>query len=409
MITKHKIIKFLFILIILILVIFYFNPDNKTTISNQFNNENKIKYDLPNVLSNDGLINITKIDLPDNQFASIAGFFLKIDNDLFLFDRLGNFFSVKNDNVSKIKIPDIPNNLNSYLNDNLSYNNMYMRVQSAAYYKNNRSLYLSYVRYIDKSCKKFVISKIIFDKDSLSFNRGWTDIFLSQCIDINRASHEGGGKILIHNDNLYFTIGYPDSIGLGEDENFTSDHIYNSQDINSQFGKVFLLDLNNNVLELLSIGHRNPQGLIFIADADKLLETEHGPQGGDEINLIIKNKNYGWPFETYGNRYGKNNYDLPVRTPSNLMIEKPLYAFVPSIGISAIVKSETFHKKWMNDLLVAGMSSKSIHRLKFDKDFQRVIFQEQIKLEARIRDIIESNGSIYTLTDHNFLLKLNYD
>ena len=102
----------------------------------------------------------------------------------------------------------------------------------------------------------------------------------------------------------------------------------NAQNLNSQYGKILQISLKNYEYEIFSLGHRNPQGLINVNN--KIISTEHGPMGGDEINLIIKNANYGWKIASYGEPYEKfsteNNYKLLKNHKKN-KFKEPIYAY----------------------------------------------------------------------------------
>tara|TARA_B100001179_G_scaffold67979_1_gene47531 strand:- start:77 stop:706 length:630 start_codon:yes stop_codon:yes gene_type:complete len=112
--------------------------------------------------------------------------------------------------------------------------------------------------------------------------------------------------------------------------------------------KIIAKQESNLNLEIFTSGHRNPQGLTKIKDS--IFSVEHGPRGGDELNKIIKDNNYGWPAVSYGTQYvydgdGKA-YDI---NHENNQFEEPLFALVPSVGISALntcpTKLKNFYKK----------------------------------------------------------------
>lgn len=100
-----------------------------------------------------------------------------------------------------------------------------------------------------------------------------------------------GGRLLVAGDKLFFTVGDFDFSIMNPP--------FGAQSLTSLFGKIFRYNIITGELHLISIGHRNSQGLVITTDG-RLLETEHGPEGGDELNLIIDGKNYGWPYQTYG-------------------------------------------------------------------------------------------------------------
>lgn len=170
------------------------------------------------------------------------------------------------------------------------------------------------------------------------------------------------------------------------------------QSDNSYFGKILFKSLSDNQTVIFSKGHRNPQGLLVTND--KILSTEHGPRGGDEINLIKYKKNYGWPLSSYGKKYNSNeNYNL---SHTDLNFEEPIYAFVPSIGISEIIKiPESKFVPWKNNYLVSSLYRGSIYRIKLSKNFNKIIFMEEIFIGKRIRDLKFINDKIFLALEND--------
>jgi len=157
------------------------------------------------------------------------------------------------------------------------------------------------------------------------------------------------------------------------------------QDDNSIYGKILEIDLDNKNYKIFSKGHRNVLGLF--SDKNIILATENGPRGGDEINKIMLNKNYGWDKVSYGYKY-KSSEPYSNLHEENGFIE-PIYAFIPSIGISQIVKiDDNFSKNWDNNFLIASLNGNHLYRIKFDKEFEKVFFIEEIYIGERIRDLI---------------------
>lgn len=194
----------------------------------------------------------------------------------------------------------------------------------------------------------------------------------------------------------------------------TGDHKWNglrgypalSQDDESTLGKILLVDLETQESKVFAKGLRNPQGLAMDS-AGRVWATEHGPRGGDELNLIREGANYGWPYATYGTDYG------PLPWPHNAVQGRhdtgtpPTYSWTPSIGVSSLlaVRGEEF-PLWKGDLLVLSLINQSVHRLRMRED--RVVYDEPIEFFGyRLRDIAEyPDGRLAVLTDENDVLIL---
>lgn len=151
--------------------------------------------------------------------------------------------------------------------------------------------------------------------------------------------------------------------------------------------------------EIWSIGHRNVQAAAMGADG-RLWTIEHGPQGGDEINITQAGRNHGWPVITYGENYGGGQIGEGITSKAGL--EQPLHYWKPSIAPSgmAFVRSERYGKEWQGNLLVGSLKFRYVARIVLDGD--RVAREEKIlpDLGQRVRDVREGpDGFIYLLTD----------
>jgi glucose/arabinose dehydrogenase len=155
--------------------------------------------------------------------------------------------------------------------------------------------------------------------------------------------------------------------------------------------------------EIWSYGHRNPQGLVLSPDGT-LWAHEHGPQGGDEINLIAPARNYGWPVITYGENYGGGPIGAGLSAKDGMT--QPLHYWVPSIAPSgmAFVTSARYGTSWIGNLLVGSLKFGYLNRIELSKPFSgRVIREHQLlaDLGERIRDVRQGpDGLLYVLTDH---------
>lgn len=151
--------------------------------------------------------------------------------------------------------------------------------------------------------------------------------------------------------------------------------------------------------EIWSLGHRNPQGATLGPDG-RLWVSEHGPQGGDEINRPEAGKNYGWPVITYGENYGGGTIGQGLTEKAGM--EQPLHQWTPSIAPSgmAFVTSERYGKAWQGSLLVGSLKFRYLARLELDG--ARVVKEDKLlpDLGQRVRDVREGpDGFVYLLTD----------
>ena len=165
-----------------------------------------------------------------------------------------------------------------------------------------------------------------------------------------------------------------------------------AQDDVSIVGKIIFIDLLNGKHEIFSKGHRNPQGL-FVED-NLILSTEHGPNGGDEINKIVFGENYGWPVASYGETYNwgktkENKKELDFKkNHKSLGFKEPIFSYVPSIGISEMVKiPDNFSILWKNNFLISSLYGYSLHRVKFSDNYEKILFNEKIFVGDRVRDL----------------------
>jgi glucose/arabinose dehydrogenase/cytochrome c5 len=150
---------------------------------------------------------------------------------------------------------------------------------------------------------------------------------------------------------------------------------------------------------IYALGVRNPQGLVFDHETGTLFETEHGPMGGDEVNVLKPGANYGWPTITYGWNYTAKRIGIGTRAEG---LEQPLYYYLPSTAVSpvAIYRGDMF-PEWDGDLLVGALKGQHVSKLDVVdgavKSEQRIL-QE---LKGRVRDIkVAPDGSIYFLVQN---------
>ncbi|MCG8443585.1 MAG: PQQ-dependent sugar dehydrogenase, partial [Caulobacterales bacterium] len=177
-----------------------------------------------------------------------------------------------------------------------------------------------------------------------------------------------------------------------------------AQNPTAEYGKILAVDVATGAKRIVSMGHRNTQGLAFDAGG-RLLVLEHGPRGGDELNVVEEGANYGWPLESYGTAYD----GVPI--PGSLSFGRhdvnaaPLHAWVPSAATSALELVDGFHETWDGDLLAGALISQSLFRLRMQDG--RVVYSEEIPIGARIRDVHQhTDGRIAVWTDKHQLIFL---
>ena len=153
--------------------------------------------------------------------------------------------------------------------------------------------------------------------------------------------------------------------------------------------------------EIWSYGHRNMQGAALAPDGTYWTH-EHGPQGGDEINLPQPGRNYGWPVITYGENYGGGKMGEGITSKPGM--EQPLHYWVPSIAPSGMVflTSDKYGKAWQGNLFVGSLKFGYLNRIELAEPFAGKVLREHRLLEGarRIRDVRQGpDGLLYVLTD----------
>ena len=207
--------------------------------------------------------------------------------------------------------------------------------------------------------------------------------------------HYGGRLAWTLNGNLLVTTG--DGFDFRE----------KAQDLNTHFGKTIELPIHapnapmpfTQAPLVLSYGHRNPQGLA-VSKTGTIYQHEHGPRGGDEVNVITAGANYGWPAITYGIDYN-GAYVSPFTEHPNMT--QPLHIWVPSIAPSGLMIYEgDMFPEWQGDLFVGALVDEEVRRLDMHNGQVVAENSEFPEVQSRIRVIREApDGSIYIITDGN--------
>ena len=213
-------------------------------------------------------------------------------------------------------------------------------------------------------------------------------------------NHYGGRLAFLADGTFALTIG----------EGF--EYREKAQDLSSDLGKIVRLNEDGSIPkdnpfigqasvrpEIYTWGHRNEQGLLFDAMSGRLYETEHGPRGGDELNIIVAHRNYGWPVITYGMDYSGAYVSPYTQRPG---LEQPVIYWTPSIAPSGltIYRGDKF-PSWRGDLFVGALAFKHLRRVHLD-EHGNVVDQEQLLNDRnwRIRDVRSApDGYLYVCTD----------
>jgi aldose sugar dehydrogenase len=224
-------------------------------------------------------------------------------------------------------------------------------------------------------------------------------IIFTQTPAVESPAHFGSRLVFDRDGNLWITLG---------DRYFGAPR---AQDLNSHFGKVVRIRPDGTIPkdnpfvgttgargEIWSIGHRNVQGAARHPQTGALWTHEHGAQGGDELNLVVAGKNYGWPVITWGIDYSGEKIGEGTSKPG---LEQPLHYWVPSIAPSGM----TFYTgdkfpQWRNSLLIGSLKFGLLVRLSLEGE--KVVGEERLlsNLGARVRDVRQGpDGYVYLLTD----------
>ena len=224
-----------------------------------------------------------------------------------------------------------------------------------------------------------------------------------------------GGSILLKNQHIYFTIGDRGNRDI------------NPQDLNLDGGKIYRLnldgsipddnpffDMENSKKAVWSYGHRNPQGIVDGFNNDEIWIHEHGPRGGDEINIIkepknnedpVRERNYGWPKATYGINYSGSEI---TKNKTLDGVTDPYYYWTPSIAPSGMVmiKGSEIYSDWNNTLLIGSLSFRYLERLEFDNS--GIIMREKLFPRiGRVRDVnLSPDGYVYISVEGEGIFKI---
>ena len=346
-------------------------------------------------LSNDKILN--KFILANGFYSGIYNYlpgsgFIDFHNDNLVVASSRGILAYSKDIEDELILKQIENNINEFIGIEQFYKSYKFSLNDLLIHQN--IIYISYHEEKEQDCwtNSIIFSEINYE--FINFKKLFSN---KQCINSKNNvdgefnPHSSGGRIVRYDDeNILFTIG-----------EYRERHY--AQDEKSIFGKIIKINIRNSDYEIISMGHRNPQGLFFDQQNNFVIETEHGPLGGDEINLIEINSsnsgeipNYGWAIASAGEHYGGRTpanerkykkYPLYKSHSENGFIE-PLFSFTPSIGISEIVKVDK------NKYVVSSLNDKSIYSFQLSKN-KKLINLKRIEIFERIRDLKYKDNKLY--------------
>ena len=268
-------------------------------------------------------------------------------------------------------------------------------------FENNSLIYIAYA-HGTRGSNATRLSRARFVKTETGGRLEDFEVLFTNSFMKKGALHYGGKIIFLPDGTLMLTV--------GEGSRYREE----AQNRDNHLGTIIRLNADGTVPadnpfvgqtdiepEIWSYGHRNPQGLAYDPVRDLVYENEHGPRGGDEVNIIRKGANYGWPVITYG-----IDYTGAVISPFQQRdgMEQSVVHYIPSIATSglAVYRGDKF-PGWEGDLLVGALAGKHVRHIDVAADggfgAQRELFSE---LGKRIRDVrVGPDGFVYILTDGN--------
>jgi len=210
------------------------------------------------------------------------------------------------------------------------------------------------------------------------------------CVPIGAVQHAAGRIEIIDSESAYLTTG---DLGFRR---------INQVPARGYLGGVF--KITKREITQISTGHRNPQGILTIGK--NLYVSEHGPRGGDELNLIEANKDYGWPFVTYGKPYTSGDYVIPSKTGTHVGYQEPLYQWSPSVAPTELVQlpKNSIWGDLSTQIVMGTLAAKSLIFIKLQSP--NIVGQvRSYSVNERIRDLdLLPTGEMVATTDGGKLL-----
>ena len=309
------------------------------------------------------------------------------ENSIFILSSRG-ILAFKNKLNNQKNFKQIKNNINEFISIEQFKKGDYYSLRDLFIHKNK--IFVSFIDEIKKDCWNTSLIYGDINYKNITFKKLFSAeecVHSKNNIDKEFAGTQSGARIVNFDDNNVL-------LSIGEYRNR-----YLAQKNDSVNGKIIKINIHNNNYEIISMGHRNPQGLYFDKDQNFILETEHGPKGGDEINIIEVDKidnekilNYGWAIVSDGEHYKKSKkkyekYPL-YKSHSKYGFIPPIKSFVPSIGISQITKIAS------NKYVASSMKDKSLYFFELDEE-KKLKNLKRVEVYERVRDLNFYDNKLY--------------
>ncbi len=336
------------------------------------------------------------INNPIHPRALGSAFIEEFQNNIYLAESHGKFFYFSKSDLevglNQINKKIIQTNLKDIINYKNFYTKKEYSIKDLLIHKDK--IYISFINEKDNGCFNTSILEAELNQNFLNFDFFFDPV---DCVkEINDLGffnpHISAGRIEIFDDNnVIFSTGGFQYFGI-------------SQNGKSPLGKILKININTKKYKILSLGHRNVQGLEFNSKNKYIISSEHGPIGGDEININLLDKseplNFGWPIASYGDHYTTNidrRYELaPLKeNHSKLGFVEPLIFFKPSIATSEIINVDKFlsDKDNLDDYFLGTLGYDKnlnhfyLHHLKLDYKKNKIDVFDKIFIGERIRDM----------------------
>lgn len=232
-------------------------------------------------------------------------------------------------------------------------------------------LLISFPRLSGARLVEVVVVRATFDRANMTIKRGEQWFRSRPRVPISAVQHAAGRIEVINSKSAYLTIG---DLGYSQIDDRTK---------RGDLGSVFRI--SKSKVTKISSGHRNQQGIVLF-DGKTLLTSEHGPRGGDEINVIRPGVDYGWPFVTYGAPYSSGDYVIPGATGTHAGYEEPIKQWTPSIAPTELVQlPKGRFGRFAGGLVLGSLRDESLYFMRYSNG--KISDTDRVEVGARIRDL----------------------